>query len=129
MKAHGALAVHLHAPQVDLVKLIEIRRHTFEVKHYVVVVCRDDGRAENALLHAVVWNKCELRIARKEIVWDERNMRWEAMQRTQPDSYGFPEGFFGIVTFVTLCAQSDGNSVGASVRAPSFTTPTRRAGQ
>ncbi len=33
---------------------------------------------------------------------------------------GFPEDFFGIVTFVTLCAQSDGTSVGASVRAPSF---------
>jgi len=28
-------------------------------------------------IQAVVWNKCELRIARKEIVWDERNMRWE----------------------------------------------------
>jgi hypothetical protein len=29
-------------------------------------------------IQAVVWNKCELRIARKEIVWDEGNMRWEA---------------------------------------------------
>jgi len=29
-------------------------------------------------IFAAVWNKCELRIARKEIVWDERNMRWEA---------------------------------------------------
>jgi hypothetical protein len=28
-------------------------------------------------IHAVVWNKCSLRIARKEIVWDDRNMRWE----------------------------------------------------
>ena len=28
-------------------------------------------------IFAAVWNKCELRIARKEIVWDERNMRWE----------------------------------------------------
>ena len=28
-------------------------------------------------IQAVVWNKCGLRIARKEIVWDERNMRWE----------------------------------------------------
>ena len=28
-------------------------------------------------IQAVVWNKCTLRIARKEIVWDERNMRWE----------------------------------------------------
>ena len=26
-------------------------------------------------IQAVVWNKCELRIARKEILWDERNMR------------------------------------------------------
>ena len=29
-------------------------------------------------IQAVVWNKRTLRIARKEIVWDERNMRWEA---------------------------------------------------
>jgi hypothetical protein len=28
-------------------------------------------------IRAAVWNKCALRIARKEIVWDERNMRWE----------------------------------------------------
>ena len=28
-------------------------------------------------IQAVVWNKTSLRIARKEIVWDERNMRWE----------------------------------------------------
>jgi hypothetical protein len=28
-------------------------------------------------IFAAVWNKCELRIARREIVWDERNMRWE----------------------------------------------------
>ena len=28
-------------------------------------------------IQAVVWNKCELRIARKCIRWDERNMRWE----------------------------------------------------
>ena len=28
-------------------------------------------------IQAVVWNKYELRIARKEIVWDEGNMRWE----------------------------------------------------
>jgi hypothetical protein len=33
-------------------------------------------------IQAVVWNKCALRIARKEIVWDERNMRWE----TNPSS-------------------------------------------
>lgn len=28
-------------------------------------------------IFAAVWNKCELRIARKEIVWDEGNSRWE----------------------------------------------------
>jgi len=28
-------------------------------------------------IQAVVWNKTSLRIARQEIVWDERNMRWE----------------------------------------------------
>jgi hypothetical protein len=34
-------------------------------------------QVDSTWIHAVVWNKCELRIARKEIVWDERNMRWE----------------------------------------------------
>jgi len=33
---------------------------------------------DSTWIQAVVWNKCELRIARKEIVWDERNTRWEA---------------------------------------------------
>jgi polysaccharide pyruvyl transferase WcaK-like protein len=33
--------------------------------------------ADSKWIFAAVWNKCELRIARKEIVWDERNMRWE----------------------------------------------------
>jgi hypothetical protein len=33
-------------------------------------------------IFAAVWNKCELRIAREEIVWDEHNMRWE----TNPSS-------------------------------------------
>ena len=28
-------------------------------------------------IQAVVWNKCELRIARKEIDWNEGNARWE----------------------------------------------------
>ena len=32
---------------------------------------------DSTWIHAVVWNKCSLRIVRKEIVWDERNMRWE----------------------------------------------------
>jgi hypothetical protein len=39
----------------------------------IAVVEQIDGK----WIQAVVWNKCELRIARKEIVWDERNMRWE----------------------------------------------------
>ncbi len=29
-------------------------------------------------IHAVLWNRNILRISRKEIVWDEGNMRWEA---------------------------------------------------
>jgi hypothetical protein len=45
-------------------------------------------QADSKWIHAVVWNKCELRIARKEIVWDERNMRWEAnhssLSQTKP---------------------------------------------
>jgi len=28
-------------------------------------------------VHAMLWNRSVLRIGRKEIVWDERNMRWE----------------------------------------------------
>jgi hypothetical protein len=28
-------------------------------------------------IQAVIWNKCELRIARKDIAWDEGNARWE----------------------------------------------------
>jgi hypothetical protein len=39
-------------------------------------------QADDMQVHAAVWNKCELRIARKEIVWDEGNMRWE----TNPSS-------------------------------------------
>ena len=34
-------------------------------------------QADNNWIQAVVWNKCELRIARKEIVWHEGNARWE----------------------------------------------------
>ena len=34
-------------------------------------------RVDSKWIRAAVWNKCTLRIARKEIVWDERNMRWE----------------------------------------------------
>jgi hypothetical protein len=44
----------------------------------IAVVEQIDGK----WIQAVVWNKCTLRIARKEIVWDERNMRWE----TNPSS-------------------------------------------
>ena len=28
-------------------------------------------------VHAVLWNRSVLRVGRKEIVWDEQNMRWE----------------------------------------------------
>jgi hypothetical protein len=34
-------------------------------------------QADSKWIHAVVWNKCELRIARKCIRWDGQNMRWE----------------------------------------------------
>jgi hypothetical protein len=33
-------------------------------------------------VHALLWNRSVLRIGHKEIVWDERNMRWE----TNPSS-------------------------------------------
>jgi hypothetical protein len=29
-------------------------------------------------VYVVLWNKSLLRIGRKEVVWDEGNMRWEA---------------------------------------------------
>jgi hypothetical protein len=32
---------------------------------------------DSTWIQAVVWNKCELRIARKRIRWDGQNMRWE----------------------------------------------------
>ena len=33
--------------------------------------------ADDTEVHALLSNRSVLRIARKEIVWDERNMRWE----------------------------------------------------
>jgi hypothetical protein len=39
----------------------------------IAVVEQIDGK----WIQAVVWNKCTLRIARKEIFWDERDMRWK----------------------------------------------------
>jgi hypothetical protein len=35
-------------------------------------------RAGDREVYAVLWNKLTLRIARREIRWDQRNMRWEA---------------------------------------------------
>ena len=34
--------------------------------------------ADDTKVHALLWNRSLLRIGRKEIVWDEGNMRWEA---------------------------------------------------
>ena len=34
--------------------------------------------ADEAEVHALLWNRITLRMRRKEIVWDECNMRWEA---------------------------------------------------
>jgi hypothetical protein len=39
----------------------------------IAVVKHVDGKE----VHAVLWNTSMLRIGRKEIVWDEQNMRWE----------------------------------------------------
>ncbi len=39
----------------------------------IAVVERTDERK----IHAVLWNRSTLMIGRKEIVWDEQNMRWE----------------------------------------------------
>jgi hypothetical protein len=35
-------------------------------------------RAGDREVYAVLWNKLTLRIARREIRWDQRNTRWEA---------------------------------------------------
>ena len=42
----GALAERLHAPDVDLLELVEARGHALEVEHDVGVVLGDLGRAE-----------------------------------------------------------------------------------
>jgi hypothetical protein len=34
-------------------------------------------RADDTEVHALLSNRSVLRIGHKEIVWDERNMRWE----------------------------------------------------
>jgi hypothetical protein len=39
----------------------------------IAVVEQVDGKE----VHAVLWSKNVVRIGRKEVVWDERNMRWE----------------------------------------------------
>jgi hypothetical protein len=46
--------------------------------HGIAVVKQVDGK----VVHAVLWSKNVVRVRRKEIVWDERNMRWE----TNPSS-------------------------------------------
>jgi hypothetical protein len=40
----------------------------------IAVVEHVDGKQ----VHAVLWNTNMVRIGRKDVVWDERNMRWEA---------------------------------------------------
>jgi len=39
-------------------------------------------RVNGTHVHVLLWNRTALRIGRKEIVWDEQNMRWE----TRPDT-------------------------------------------
>ena len=41
-------------------------------------------QADDAQVHAVLWNKLTLRIARSEIHWDQQNMRWEAEVSAKP---------------------------------------------
>ena len=50
----------------------------------IAVVEQVDGK----WIRAVLWNRSVLRIGRKEIVWDEGNMRWE----TSPCLPGGSEG-------------------------------------
>jgi hypothetical protein len=34
--------------------------------------------ADRNQVHALLWNRASVRIGRKQIVWDEQNVRWEA---------------------------------------------------
>jgi hypothetical protein len=45
-------------------------------------------RVDSTWIQAVVWNKCELRIARKCIRWDKRNMRWETRPSASVETNG-----------------------------------------
>jgi len=47
----------------------------------IAVVNRVDGEH----VHAVLWNRGGLRIRRREIAWDTRNMRWEAIPHACAD--------------------------------------------
>ena len=49
--------------------------------------------ADDTEIHALLRNRSVIRIARKEIVWDERNMRWETnpsnVSQTKPKAISF----------------------------------------
>ena len=41
-------------------------------------------QADDKEVHVLLWNRSGLRIGRKDIVWDERNMRWETSRSGVP---------------------------------------------
>jgi hypothetical protein len=43
----------------------------------IAVVERVDGRVDGKEVSAVLWNRDMVRIERRDICWDEQNMRWE----------------------------------------------------
>jgi len=45
-------------------------------------------QVDSKWIQAVVWNKCALRIARKYIRWDNRNMRWETSPSASVETNG-----------------------------------------
>ena len=38
--------------------------------------------ADQLEIRALLWNRSKIRVSRKDVVWDEQNIRWEASSRT-----------------------------------------------
>jgi hypothetical protein len=74
-------------------------------------------------IQAVVWNKCTLRIARKEIVWDERDMRRETeVLGSWP---GVPQGREQSWLSTGQIDQHCGGGVGHATPTPAFSAAAR----
>jgi len=82
-----AFAALVHRSSLAVSLFVRYRRTTPQETSPVVYTC---GIAGDREVYAVLWSKNVVRIARKEIVWDERNRRWETnlsgVSQTKPDS-------------------------------------------